>query len=101
MAHLWHCRYGHLSYKGLTTLQSKKMVCGLPTFKTPTTVCAKCMIGKQHRDPIPKKSTWRATKRLQLIHADLCGPISPISNSKNRYIYALLMTLQEKHGLIF
>lgn len=30
MAHLWHCRYGHLSYKGLRTLQFKKMVLGLP-----------------------------------------------------------------------
>ena len=27
---LWHCRYGHLSYKGLKTLHSKNMVHGLP-----------------------------------------------------------------------
>ena len=29
IAHLWHCCYGHLSYKGLRTLQFKKMVHGL------------------------------------------------------------------------
>lgn len=82
ISNLWHCRYGHLSYKGLKTLQQKKMVYGLPQFEVPTSVCTVCMIGKQHRDPISKKSSWRATKRLQLIHADICGPITPISNSK-------------------
>jgi hypothetical protein len=66
------------------------MVCGLPQFKTPTTVCANCLIGKQHRDPIPKKSNWRATEKLQLIHADLCGPISPISNNNKRYIICFI-----------
>ena len=30
LSHLWHCRYGHLSHKGLRTLQYKKMVRGLP-----------------------------------------------------------------------
>lgn len=84
--HLWHCRYGHLSYKGLRTLQYKKMVHGLPQFNPPATVCENCMIGKQHRDPIPKISNWRATEKLQLVHADLCGPISPRSNSKKRYL---------------
>ncbi|CAI8615090.1 unnamed protein product [Vicia faba] len=31
--HLWHCRYGHLNFKGLETLQSKKMVTGLSKIK--------------------------------------------------------------------
>ncbi|GAA0161961.1 hypothetical protein LIER_18157 [Lithospermum erythrorhizon] len=30
---LWHQRYGHLSFKGLRTLQEKKMVTGMPEFK--------------------------------------------------------------------
>ena len=30
MVQLWHYRYGHLSFKGLKTLQQKKMVNGLP-----------------------------------------------------------------------
>ncbi|CAL5326432.1 unnamed protein product [Camellia sinensis] len=96
LAHLWHCRYGHLSYKGLRTLQFKKMVHGIPQFKSPSTVCANCMIGKQHRDSIPKKSNWRATEKLQLVHADLCGPISPISNSKKRYIICFIDDFTKK-----
>ncbi|CAL8162095.1 unnamed protein product [Prunus armeniaca] len=32
-------------------------------------------------------STWRASQILQLVHADICGPITPISNSKKRLKY--------------
>ncbi|KAL6321847.1 hypothetical protein AAG906_035546 [Vitis piasezkii] len=83
--HLWHRRYGHLSHKGLNILQTKNMVRGLPHLLPTTLVCTDCLNGKQHRDPIPKKSAWRATKKLQLIHADICGPVTPTSNGKKRY----------------
>ncbi|KAB2634124.1 hypothetical protein D8674_039135 [Pyrus ussuriensis x Pyrus communis] len=66
----WHRRYGHLSHKGLRILQHKKMV--------------HCIQGKQHRNDMPTKGTWRASQPLELIHADICGPISPTSNSGKR-----------------
>ncbi|KAF2301922.1 hypothetical protein GH714_030433 [Hevea brasiliensis] len=59
---LWHNRYGHLSYKGLHTLTDKNMVFGLPKISTPTSPCEACVKGKQHRNPIPKRSNWRATE---------------------------------------
>jgi hypothetical protein len=59
------------------------------------------MIGKQHRDPIPKKSNWRATKKLQLIHADLYGPISPISNNNKRYIICFIDEFTRKAWTYF
>ncbi|KAJ8628560.1 hypothetical protein MRB53_021883 [Persea americana] len=82
--HLWHCRYGHLNFQGLRTLHQKQMVKGLPQLKTPSKVCKDCLVGKQHGNSFPKVSTWRASQILQLIHADICGPITPISNSKKR-----------------
>lgn len=100
-SHLWHCRFGHLSYKGLRTLQFKKMVHGLPQLTTSTTVCTTCMVGKQHRDPIPKKSNWRATQKLQLIHADLCGPITPTSNSNKRYSICFIDDFTRKIWIYF
>lgn len=101
LAHLWHCRYGYLSHKGLRTLQFKKMVHGIPQFKAPSTVYTDCMIGKQHRDPIPKKSNWRATKKLQLVHADIYGPISPISNGKKRYLIYFIDDFTRKTWIYF
>lgn len=80
---LWHDRYGHLSYKGLKTLVKKEMVKGLPELKEVSDICSKCMVGKQHREPISKSAKWRATMKLELIHSDVCGPVNPQSNGGN------------------
>jgi hypothetical protein len=82
---LWHNRYAHLSIKGLKILHSKHMVKGLPNLKDIEDKCSDCLIGKQHRDNIPKQANWRASKKLELVHSDICGPINPQSNGGNRY----------------
>ncbi|RDY03400.1 hypothetical protein CR513_13018, partial [Mucuna pruriens] len=92
LTYLWHQRFGHLSYKGLKTLQTRKMVHGLLELDSSSIVCADCFTGKQHRNPIPKASEWRASTILELIHANICKPIEPISNSgKSRkgWVYLL------------
>ena len=89
-AMLWHNRYGHLSFIGLNLLQQKGMVRGLPNFDAPSKACGDCLIGKQQRNSFPKATTWRASKVLQLVHADICGPITPISNSNKRYIITFI-----------
>ncbi|MCI01710.1 retrovirus-related pol polyprotein from transposon tnt 1-94 [Trifolium medium] len=83
--HLWHCKYAHLSYKGLNTLVKKEMVKGLPFLQETEEICCDCAIGKQHRDSIPKIANWRASEKLQLVHSDICDPINPASNGGNRY----------------
>jgi len=100
-ARVWHCRFGHLSYDGLKTLQQKNMVHGLPQIKPPTKLCEECMIGKQPRDPFPKNSTWRATRVFQLVHADICGPIKPISNSNKRYFINFIDDFSRKVWVYF
>ncbi|PRQ17740.1 putative RNA-directed DNA polymerase [Rosa chinensis] len=99
--HLWHCRYGHLSFKGLKTLQYRNMVKGLPDFKMPSKLCKDCMVGKQHRESIPKKSMWRASHRLQLIHSDICGPIKPLSNNRKRYLISFIDDYSRKTWVYF
>ncbi|KAL4296042.1 hypothetical protein GQ457_12G032770 [Hibiscus cannabinus] len=86
-ARLWHCRYGHLSFNSLNLLQRKRMVKGLPYFETSSRICEDCLVGKQQRLPFPRKSTWRASQSLELVHTDICGPISPMSNSNKSRIY--------------
>ncbi|GAU22946.1 hypothetical protein TSUD_326740 [Trifolium subterraneum] len=98
---LWHQRYGHLSYKGLGVLANKKMVLGLPCVKEPTDKCSNCMKGKQHREAIPKRSLWRASAKLELVHSDICGPITPESNGKKRYFITFINDLTRKTWVYF
>ncbi|MCH81290.1 copia-type polyprotein, partial [Trifolium medium] len=61
------------------------MVKGLPPLEDTADHCVNCLAGKQHRESIPKQAKWRASKKLELVHTDICGPITPQSNGGNRY----------------
>ena len=101
MVQLWHCRYEHLSFKGLKTLQQKKMVNGLPQLKSPSRLCKACLVGKQQRFSFPRKNTWRASQILELVHADICGPIKPISNGKKSYLITFIDDFSRKTWVYF
>lgn len=88
--HLWHCHYGHLNFKGLKTLKSKKMVTRLPKIRTSSKLCKDCITGKQQRMSILKKSLWIATHKLQLVHSSICGPITPSSSNGKRYLITFI-----------
>ena len=99
--YLWHCRYGHLGFKGLQTLDLKRMVTALPHLKSSTKTCRDCLVGKQHRESFPSHSTWRANHILQLVHADICGPINPEFNSGKRYFLTLTDDFSRKTWVYF
>ncbi|KAM7488108.1 hypothetical protein LguiB_025592 [Lonicera macranthoides] len=78
------------------------MVTGLPQqLKAPLKLCKDCLVGKQQRDSFPKQSMWRASQILQLVHADICGPIKPISNSKKRYLISFIDDFSRKTWIYF
>ena len=59
------------------------MVNGLPPVSCRDGVCASCVLNKHHRDNFDKRASWHASGPLQLIHSDLCGPLSsPFSGGK-------------------
>lgn len=93
---LWHKSYGHLNNISLRIMHDKKHVKGLPQMKEISKVCEVCNISKQHHEVMPKKSQWIATEKLKLIHADLCGLISPTSHSGKRYIFLLIDDFSRK-----
>lgn len=101
ISELWHKRYGHLSTTSLKLLQQNELVRGFPKFKVSNKVCTSCMRGKQHREIISKKSKWRATKQLELIHSDICGPISPESHSNKRYVLTFIDDYSRKLWVYF
>ena len=82
-------------------LQSKNMVHGLPTLNVLEELCTDCIMGKHHRDSIPKKSSWRASQVLGLIHADICGPITPMSCGNKRYTLCFIDDYNRKSWMYF
>jgi len=98
---LWHRRFGHLNNKSIQIMAKKGMVKGLPSLKEDVKVCTICNMGKQQREKFPKKSKWRATKKLELIHADLCGPITPTSLSGKKYMFVLVDDFPRKTWIHF
>jgi hypothetical protein len=84
-AWLWHARYGHLHFRALGDMTRKHMVQGAPVIDQVEQVCDGCTLGKQHRRPFPQASSYRAKERLELVHTDLCGPITPATPSGNKY----------------
>ena len=88
---LWHQRYAHLSGISLDMLQSKSMVNGLSySPKKETSICEGCIYGKQHRLPFPKVSQRITKKPLELIHSDVCGPISVPTIGGSRYFITFI-----------
>ena len=52
--------------------------------------CEDCVIGKQTRNSFQKTAIYRATKLLELVHTDICGPITPKSYSSKRYFLTFI-----------
>ncbi|GJX61724.1 retrovirus-related pol polyprotein from transposon TNT 1-94 [Tanacetum coccineum] len=51
------------------------MVNGLPVIQDLDHVYEGCALGKQTRNPFPFGQSERAKKKLELVHANICGPI--------------------------
>uniref|UniRef100_A0A2N9GX95 Uncharacterized protein n=1 Tax=Fagus sylvatica TaxID=28930 RepID=A0A2N9GX95_FAGSY len=98
---LWHLRLGHLNFGGLKLLAKTKMVRGLPSIEHPNQLCEGCLFGKQSRKSFPKEASTRANKPLQLVHADVCGPIKPSSLGKNNYFLLFIDDFSRKTWIYF
>ncbi|KAL4272302.1 hypothetical protein GQ457_13G009650 [Hibiscus cannabinus] len=81
---LWHLMYGHLNIKGLKLLCQKEMVFGLPRIESLDT-CEGCIYGKQCKKSFPVGKARRATRCLELVHADVVGPMKTQSFGGSRY----------------
>lgn len=89
--HVWHRRLGHRDPAVFNRLQQDGVVqgfqlqdCGLRQ------VCETCLEGKLPRCPFPNVSNSRTTRILDLIHTDVCGPMSNVTPGGNRYLMTLI-----------
>jgi len=66
------------------------MVRGLPLVEHVNQLCDACLAGKQRRASFAQQAHYRAKERLELVHGDLCGPITLAMPSGKRYFLLLV-----------
>jgi Integrase core domain len=52
--------------------------------------CETCLIGKQTRTSSQQQPTRATTEHLELVHSDVCGPITPTSQGGARYFVTFI-----------
>jgi Integrase core domain/GAG-pre-integrase domain len=87
---LWHARYGHVNFQSLKKMCQETLVEGLPRIECLKEACRGCTVGKQRRLPFPQEANFRASEILELLHGDLCGPITPSTPAGNRFFLLLV-----------
>ena len=45
---------------------------------------------KLKRRPFPRQASYHATEQLELVHSDLCSPVSPATPGGQRYFLLLV-----------
>ncbi|KAJ9557719.1 hypothetical protein OSB04_012333 [Centaurea solstitialis] len=86
-AWLWHTRFCHLNFHTLDKLVRLKLVKGLPNIKFEKDhLCSACEIGKLRISSHKTKSDPSYDKHLQMLHVELCGPMSVQCLGGKKYI---------------
>ena len=90
---LWHKRMGHLGVKNLRKLVKENMGTGIEfkdTVKDEKFFCESCIIGKQKRLPFSNSEMPRTSRPLEVIHTDVCGPMSEATFLGQRYYVSFI-----------
>jgi hypothetical protein len=64
-------------------------------------ICVGCVLDKHHRDNFDKRSSWHASSPLQLVHSDLCGPLSSPSFSGCKYFLTFIDDFSRRSWVYF
>jgi hypothetical protein len=86
----WHSGYSHLNFRRLKRLFEGELVKGLPHIDHVDQVCDSCLAGKQRRATFPTVAKFRTEEKLELVHGDLCGPVTPATPGGKRYFFLLV-----------
>lgn len=86
----WHARLGHINTGSMKTMIKTERVVGLPALTIEKETCMSCLLGKQTRKSFPQATTYQATRPLEFVHGDLCGPITPPTPAHKRYVFVLI-----------
>ena len=84
---LWHKRLGHISRKRMERLIKENILHSLDFSDFDN--CIDCIKGKLTAKT-RKTSSFRKEEILQLIHTNICGPITPIALGGSRYFITFI-----------
>ena len=88
---LWHQRLGHVHEPRLKKCVESESVQGIDIKKmTELSFCEGCLAGKMCRKPFPAVGEIRSTRRLQLVHSDVCGPMHTPSIGGAKYFVTFI-----------
>ena len=85
--YFWHCRLGHIGETRLGKLYKERLI--EPDVYETYPTCEPCLKGKMTKSPFTGTGV-RANELLELVHTDVCGPIS--TNAKGGYSYFITFT---------
>lgn len=88
---IWHRRLGHLNQCDVFKLINNRMVIGVENLpRDNLSFCEPCVEGKQRRLAFGEIKESRTSRPLELIHSDVCGPITPNSWNGKRYVVTFI-----------
>jgi hypothetical protein len=79
----WHKRLGHNNVEDLKKLPD--VVNGMKISTNIMESCRECNIQKAKRKPINKTVGTRASKKMEIVHVDVLGPIDTVSRDGHKY----------------
>ena len=95
--YLWHCRLGHIGVKRMKKLHKDGFSesLGYESFDA----CEPCLMGKMTKTPF-SGTIERAIDLLEIIHTDVCGPMSVEARDGYHYILTFTDDLS-RYGYIY
>src|SRR3989337_2146074 len=95
--YLWHCRLGHIGVKRMKKLHADGLLESLDYESFDA--CEPCLMGKVTKTPF-SGTMERATDLLEIIHTDVCGPMSIEARGGDCYFFTISQHFSQ-HGYIY
>jgi hypothetical protein len=95
--YIWHCRLGHISEKRMKKLHNVGLLTSFD-FESYET-CEACLLGKMTKMPF-SGFLKRASDLLELIHTDVCGPMSTTARGGYQYFITFTDDLS-RYGYVY
>lgn len=100
-ATLWHKRLGHFHIHGIQQMINFEVIHGVPNICFSKQICSGCQLRKHIRTKMPKEATFHASRTLELIYSNVCGPFRVKSTGGARYFVTFVDDFSKKLWVYF